>query len=324
LNVAAGDTGVNYYTSDFAMAMVGGPAGPPGATSLVSPTPSVRVYRSTPQAIPNSAFTAISFDTVRYDQGAASPHWSVSNPTRLTCQVAGTYIIWGMAQFVPQAGGTNRSSALYLNGQTVLVGVGGVRGATTTGGSQDYPQANNPTIVKLNVGDYVELYVLQDSGVTANTNNSTATNQQGLELAMAMVGGPKGDTGIGVPTPVVNGQWIKGSGGAAVWSPIRSADLPGRPLLMAYVNSGGGFAWSYMASGCTFTTSRTGAGNHTITATAGFSSGAAPILVTAIGQSVVIGATQATTTTWNVFLTTPSAWTDAPFYVVIFDALTLS
>ena len=32
--------------------------------------------------------------------------------------------------------------------------------------------------------------------------------------------------GVGVPTPVVNGQWIKGVGGAAVWSGIADADVP--------------------------------------------------------------------------------------------------
>jgi len=31
----------------------------------------------------------------------------------------------------------------------------------------------------------------------------------------------------GIPLPVVNGQWIKGVGGAAVWSPIAYADVPG-------------------------------------------------------------------------------------------------
>ena len=41
--------------------------------------------------------------------------------------------------------------------------------------------------------------------------------------------GPKGDqgpAGVGVPQPVVNGQWIKGVGGAAVWSAIARADVP--------------------------------------------------------------------------------------------------
>jgi hypothetical protein len=32
---------------------------------------------------------------------------------------------------------------------------------------------------------------------------------------------------VGIPKPVVNGQWVKGSGGAAVWSPIAASDVPG-------------------------------------------------------------------------------------------------
>lgn len=42
--------------------------------------------------------------------------------------------------------------------------------------------------------------------------------------------GPKGDQGApgtGVPTPVVNTQWIKGVGGVAVWSPIVETDVRG-------------------------------------------------------------------------------------------------
>jgi hypothetical protein len=31
---------------------------------------------------------------------------------------------------------------------------------------------------------------------------------------------------LGTPVPVVNGQWIKGVGGAAVWQPIAQSDLP--------------------------------------------------------------------------------------------------
>jgi hypothetical protein len=34
-------------------------------------------------------------------------------------------------------------------------------------------------------------------------------------------------SGSGVPQPVVNGQWVKGVGGAAVWSSIAAADIGG-------------------------------------------------------------------------------------------------
>lgn len=37
---------------------------------------------------------------------------------------------------------------------------------------------------------------------------------------------PVGPGSVGIPTPVVNGQWIKGAGGAAVWSPIADTDVP--------------------------------------------------------------------------------------------------
>lgn len=40
------------------------------------------------------------------------------------------------------------------------------------------------------------------------------------------VAGPQGPQGVGIPMPVVNGSWIKGIGGAAVWSTIAQTDLP--------------------------------------------------------------------------------------------------
>src|SRR4029077_11434282 len=46
--------------------------------------------------------------------------------------------------------------------------------------------------------------------------------------------GPQGPTGIGVPTPVVNGQWVKGVGGAAVWSAIALADVVGAAAKPTY------------------------------------------------------------------------------------------
>jgi hypothetical protein len=39
--------------------------------------------------------------------------------------------------------------------------------------------------------------------------------------------GPQGPVGTGIPMPVTNGQWIKGVGGAAVWSPLLATDVPG-------------------------------------------------------------------------------------------------
>jgi hypothetical protein len=41
--------------------------------------------------------------------------------------------------------------------------------------------------------------------------------------------GVAGPQGAGIPTPVVNGQWVKGTGGAAIWAAITQADLPLMP-----------------------------------------------------------------------------------------------
>ena len=40
------------------------------------------------------------------------------------------------------------------------------------------------------------------------------------------VAGPQGPAGVGIPTPVVNGSWIKGVSGAAVWTPLTQDQLP--------------------------------------------------------------------------------------------------
>jgi hypothetical protein len=45
---------------------------------------------------------------------------------------------------------------------------------------------------------------------------------------------------VGLPAPVVNGQWIKGVGGAAVWAGITPADVPGVEVT-ASKNANGGY-----------------------------------------------------------------------------------
>jgi hypothetical protein len=157
--------------------------------------PSTRVYRATAQSIPNTTWTPIQFSTVRYDNGG---QWAAGQPTRLTCQVAGTYAVWGAVQFVPSTGGATRAAAIWKNGN--YIATGGIQGITipATGG---YPMANTPTLVQLAVGDYIEIAAYQDSGAALNTNVSDAgTSQHACELAMALVGGMQGPAGPGTPS----------------------------------------------------------------------------------------------------------------------------
>jgi hypothetical protein len=196
------------------------------SSPVAPPTqPSARVYRTATFACASGAWTTIPFQAVRWDSGPSS-HWSSGQPTRLTCQVAGTYVVNGLLQYAAGAptGGSGRLSQLLVNGGTFQPAVGGQQSLTyTAGGGVLMPIT---TVLQLNVGDYIELQAYQDSG--SSINLSTPGSQYGYvaELAMALVGGLPGPPGIGIPTPVVNGQWIKGSGGAAIWSPIAATDFP--------------------------------------------------------------------------------------------------
>jgi hypothetical protein len=67
--------------------------------------------------------------------------------------------------------------------------------------------------------------------------------------------GPQGPAGAGVPTPVVNGQWVKGVGGAAVWAAITPADV-GLPKITSSAYASGppgspadGDIWIGLAAG---------------------------------------------------------------------------
>src|SRR5215831_9190550 len=101
----------------------------PWAPGQLVVQPSVRVYRSTQQNIPTGTWTTISFDNVRWDRGPAV-HWNVNQPTRLTCQVAGTYMVSFMGQFTLAAGGGYRVSGIQVNGGANPVVVSGMDDAT--------------------------------------------------------------------------------------------------------------------------------------------------------------------------------------------------
>lgn len=67
-------------------------------------------------------------------------------------------------------------------------------------------------------------YVQQ--GWTDNVTPVDAAHMLHIEAGIAAVEAEIPAAPRLLPTPVVNGQWVKGSGGAAVWAPITFADLP--------------------------------------------------------------------------------------------------
>jgi hypothetical protein len=152
---------------------------------------SARVYRSTVQTIPPSAYTAIVYDTVRYNDYG---QWSATNPTRLTAMRDGTYVIFAQLIFQVVSGGAHRLAAIWLNG-TVPIGEDGQIAATSAGA----PRANVSVEYKLKVGDYVEVFAFQDSGVNVTTYASSASQAAMNDFGMALIAGAKGDTGATGP-----------------------------------------------------------------------------------------------------------------------------
>jgi hypothetical protein len=125
---------------------------------------SVVVQRAAAQSIAKGTLTAISFDTVGFNNGANSPlangsWYSASNPTRLTAPSACVVLAAAL-------GGINFTSALTaagclqvtvaLNGATAAPGVQGTKyGPILTATGQQW--TNALTMWKLAAGDYLEL-----------------------------------------------------------------------------------------------------------------------------------------------------------------------
>lgn len=143
--------------NEFSAAFLG------GAGAIFSQTSAVSVNRSTNQSIPNSAVTAVSFDAENYDDGtAAGMHESVTNPTRLTCQVPGVYMVSAYGRLANSTTGV-RQINIRLNGSIVVSTL--TIPPSGSGFGDDLPVVAQ---LKMNVGDYVEVTIFQTSGGAVN------------------------------------------------------------------------------------------------------------------------------------------------------------
>ncbi len=106
------------------------------------------VRRSTNQLIPNAATTPVIFSTQLWDNDGM---WDlVPNPTRLTVQTAGIYVLTGHVQWVAQAGGS-RYEFLQVNGTIIAQNfINSPPGSGIT-------RRGITAIWKAAVGDYFEL-----------------------------------------------------------------------------------------------------------------------------------------------------------------------
>lgn len=120
---------------------------------------SARVTKSAVESISNGTETALAFDQEDFDTHAQ--HDNSTNNERLTCKIAGKYLITASAQFA--ANGTGQRFAwIRHGGSTKLAGTGQDAGAS------EQTRLSVSTIYELAVGEYVEVTVWQNSGGALN------------------------------------------------------------------------------------------------------------------------------------------------------------
>jgi hypothetical protein len=164
-------------------------SGDPAWVSTTAPgalMPAVSAYNSVAQSIPNNTETYVTFDTTQFDQGTATPQHNIStNTSRLTCQQAGIYQIDFSAEYASNSTGT-RYGIMAVNRTT------DIDHFQVTPNSGQPTDVNMSTLYQLNVGDYIEVRVFQNSGGALNLSAGSQLPQ----LKMARI-----DSGPGALQP---------------------------------------------------------------------------------------------------------------------------
>jgi len=145
-----------------------------GQSFIRAAQPTARVRNNANQSIASSVAKVLTFNIANYDTD--SMHDNVTNPTRLTCQTAGLYLIVGQVEWQSNTSG-RRALSIRLNGATYIAI------------SNDIAAGTNGQVVmttyRLNVGNYVELTAYQDSGTNLNVIGGKACSPV---LAMHRIG----------------------------------------------------------------------------------------------------------------------------------------
>jgi hypothetical protein len=146
--------------------------------SFLANPPACRVYNSASIVVANTTWTALTFDTERYD--TAAMHSTASNTSRLTAPVAGLYLITGHIAWGNNAVG-ERLVAIRHNDATDIANVS----LFGTAGSTSSLMKTVSTVWKMAASDYVELRVYQSAGGSLTVLFTTALSP---EFSMTWIG----------------------------------------------------------------------------------------------------------------------------------------
>lgn len=132
-----------------------------GVGYLMSP-PTFRAHSEVAQSLGDNLWVTLNLETEEFDNYGG--HSTSTNTGRYTCQVAGTYMVSGIAAFVANATGP-RGCRLLKNGVAyngTFVKMSGFGTGSNALGTT--------ALIPLAVGDYVEIQGFQNSGVALNTS----------------------------------------------------------------------------------------------------------------------------------------------------------
>lgn len=131
-------------------------------SELLTPVPACNVFNPAPISIPSGGGgTQVSFSSETFDTN--NMHDNVTNPTRITFNTPGIYLVGGMIVFTTNS--TGRRGVFMALNDTVNIDTGAYLAASAAGGTVHLATSS---IVSVSAGDYAELYAYQDSGVSLN------------------------------------------------------------------------------------------------------------------------------------------------------------
>lgn len=141
----------------------------------------VRAYSTSAQTIGHNSPTAVNLNNERWDfvpAGAVGMHDNVTNNSRLTAIVSGTYVLTAHVAFAANTTGV-RALAIRLNGtSTIATQITNAAGSGAT-------FLTLSTVYRLTAGDYVEMVVTQTSGGDLSVSSAARSSP---EFTMTLVG----------------------------------------------------------------------------------------------------------------------------------------
>lgn len=122
-------------------------------------------YQATPQSVPNTTFTLVSYDTNVYDTYGG--HSTSVNNTRYVAQVAGIYMVVGRTAITFNAGGARGVGISYNGG-----GIGSTSPQVFAGPPTVTPTSSILQVLgfqQMAAGDYIEVMAYQSAGGPLST-----------------------------------------------------------------------------------------------------------------------------------------------------------